>query len=357
MKFKIQKWGVCLAIIGNSIVFAQGQVVPNTEPPKPNKNTSQVAKRPGIHDGMKNELVPFIKRANYGRKLEIVNKVYHGAGQSNGAFKKYDSTLVPNRPSVYMQYVGLRELKDGNKLRNKLRQMVAVNPELIVQLGLAMTQDGKPEVHYEQDVAAGKYDAEIDTLINILKVHNRPVFLRLGYEFNGFWNGYQATTYKQAYRYVIQKIRKAGLNQVASMWCFAIDSDEDNFMDYYPGDDVVDWWSVDVFGTWHFDRPELFAFMDSAIARKYPVMIGESTPRRMSVTKGDSSWRLWFVPYFNLIRTYPNMKGISYINWNWTGTPWPDWGDGRIETAPADLKKRYLAELNQPWWLHSKKKK
>lgn len=309
----------------------------------------------GKNADMNSVLMPYKPRGYYGKRLEPVNHVVHGVGQQSlKAFANYQGALPSTaQPSLYMCYAGLKGLGNGDKLRKMLAEISGLKPAVIPQLGLAMTSDGNPETHYEHEVAAGKYDAEIKSLIAVLKEWNRPIYIRLGYEFNGFWNGYEKDSYKEAFRYVTKAIRDAGLDNVAIVWCFAVDSDEDTFMDWYPGDDVVDWWSIDIFSPWHFGRPETWAYLDTALARKFPVMIGESTPRRTSVQKGDSSWHLWFVPYFNVVREYPNLKATGYINWNWSETRWADWGDARVEAMPTPLKAKYLAEMQQPWWLHS----
>lgn len=340
--------------------WAQAQVVPPVSAPvaTPQKPTTSIPdlNNIGQNDGLKSGLMPFQKRVFFKKRLEPEHVIVHGAGQQDHpSFTNYAAALPADaQPALYMHYHGLSGLKKGEKLRKKLIEIGSLASPAIPQLGLSMTTDGKPETHYEQDVAAGKYDAEIDTLIQVLKWWNRPIYIRLGYEFNGFWNGYEATTYKAAFQYVVQRMRKAGLDRnVAIVWCFAVDSDEDDFMRFYPGDAYVDWWSVDVFSAWHYKQKELWAYLDSAKAHKFPVLIGESTPRRLAVQKGDSSWHLWFVPYFNMIRTQPHIKATGYINWNWKGTPWPDWGDSRIEAAPATLRERYIQEMKQPWWLHS----
>lgn len=368
-------WDFLQPIFGFSLLGAlipfltvQAQVVPSTTAPaldtakvvplvSPTKMSGKAPYKKGIHDGMANELQPLTKRANYGRMLEPKDKVMHGVGQSGDAFRNYATAAGPDlQPSVYMTYHNLSTLGDGTRLRKDLQRIANLPYPAIPQLGLPMTFDGQPEKHYEHLVAAGQHDADIQTFIREIKAFNRPIYLRLGYEFNGFWNGYEAKSYIAAYRHVADAIRASGLKNVALVWCFAVDSDQDDYMQFYPGDNYVDWWSIDVFSAWQFERPELWNFLDSAKARKYPVMIGECTPRRMSVSKGDSSWRLWFVPYFNMVRLYPNLKGTSYINWNWQGTSWPDWGDARIEAAPEDLRKKYLKELSQPWYLHSTRK-
>ncbi len=213
-----------------------------------------------------------------------------------------------------------------------------------------MTFDGQPEKCYAHEVAEGLLDKEIARVVEDLGTLGCPVFIRLGYEFNGFWNGYRADSFREAWRRVARAIRAAGLDEVALLWCASGDGTFDNFMDFYPGDEWVDWWSIDLFSAHHFYDPGVAAFMAEALQRRFPVMIGESTPRYIGSVNGDASWQLWYQPYFNFIRQNPHLKGFCYINWDWESTRWP-WGDGRIEVNPT-VCGRYLAELRQPFYRH-----
>lgn len=67
--------------------------------------------------------------------------------------------------------------------------------------------------------------------------------MRIGYEFNG--NNYPTGAYKAAYQAVVQAWRadERVSGRVAGIWDFVC-SDAENYMDWYPGDDVVDWWGI-----------------------------------------------------------------------------------------------------------------
>lgn len=71
---------------------------------------------------------------------------------------------------------------------------------LIPQIGLSMTAAGEIKgANFEDRVAAGEYDTQIASLCRGIKDMDRPVFLRIGYEFNGRWNGYKPDPYKKAF--------------------------------------------------------------------------------------------------------------------------------------------------------------
>ncbi len=293
------------------------------------------------------ELVPMKPRAYFGAKLEPEG-ILVGAGQANKpSFDAFSKAVGQGlEPVIYMDYLGLRNANLTERIKEKVAVWNSYPTLTIPQIGLSMTTDGKPEEHYEQDVAAGKYDEAINKLVKELEDFNRPVYLRLGYEFNGHWNGYQPETFKTAWIRVAKAIRARYLN-VALVWCFAPDGTNKNFMPFYPGDQWVDWWAVDLFSEKHFADSSTKAFMDSALVYQKPVMIGESTPRRVSVELGQESWNRWFVPYFNFMRQHPHVKAFSYINWNWTGTNWPDWGNGQLQDNEL-VRKKFVEEISRP---------
>lgn len=294
---------------------------------------------------------------DFHRRLEpAAGRVIHGAGQSEQAFRDYWEHVQPACPMNYMAYRGLRG-KGHRAWGRKLREALdAYAPAcLIPQIGLAMTHDGRPEQHYEQDVAAGQHEDRIEAFCEALIGLDRPVFLRIGYEFNGPWNGYDAASYVDAWRRVEAALRQHRLEQVATVWCYAPDGEDKSFLKYYPGDDVVDWWSLDTFSVEHFTQADTCAFMEAAANRRFPVMIGESTPRRVGVQDGLASWSGWFAHYVAFIRRYPHLKAFSYISWDWLqiGNPaWLDWGNGRIGYN-EEVLAAYRAELADAMYVHA----
>lgn len=280
-------------------------------------------------------------------------RILHGAGQSADAFSEYVRVLRGIPPAVYMTYTGLRG--DFNAWEARLRAQLDVHApwQLIPQIGLSMTTDGSPEKHYEQDVAAGAYDAAIESFCLVLKRLARPTFVRIGYEFNGQWNGYQAETFVAAWRRIVTAMRRHGLDEVATVWCYAPDGNAKDFAAFHPGAELVDWWSIDLFSDWHFTAPDTIAFMEAAAKAQAPVMIGECTPRYIGVRDGASSWDRWFAAYFAFFDRWPGVQATSYIAWDWSSYPmWADWGDGRVWADPVVLE-RYRAAMSQPRWIHA----
>jgi len=291
-------------------------------------------------------------RNYYGAKLEPVAHVLHGAGQSTAQdVKEYSAAIAPYSPAIFMDYCGVKTA--GARFAEELKNKLAEFPKYtVVQLGLSMTTDGKPDEHYEGEVAEGRYDENLTVFLEHLKKIGVPLYIRIGYECNGPWNGYQPEAYKKAFRHVTQMIRKSGIN-AATVWC-PHPNDLEEAMRYYPGDEWVDWWAVDIFSPEQIQESKPLI----AAAHKHgkPTMIGESTPRFVGVHEGEASWRQWFGPYFELIRASPGIKAFCYINWDWAKYPrWKDWGDARLQQNEI-VKDRYTKEMSHPLYQHASTK-
>ena len=283
--------------------------------------------------GLTSSLYGQLDRNNYGALLEIDDVVLHGAGQSPDAFESYfDLMPEDNKPQIYMYYISLNALNEAfwvDYLKEELEKYS--NHYIIPQIGLSMTGTGDPNDNYEDDVAAGLYDDQILNLVEGLKKLGRPAYIRIGYEFNGIaWNGYDPGPYVEAYQRITTAISNNDL-EVATVWCAAVGGGTDeNYLDYYPGDDYVDWWGIDLFSDSHFTEQLTIDFMADAEVYGKPVMIGETTPRYIGADDA-TDWEDWFVLFFDFIENYPGVKAFCYINWDWAEFPqWSDWGNAQL---------------------------
>ncbi len=296
---------------------------------------------------------PIAPRYNFNSLLEPQSKIINGAGQSPDAFYNYWNVMNENeKPAIFMTYVNLKDVESDWSVQLKNNLLSYGNNFIIPQIGLSMTEDGNPSAHYEDDVAAGLYDEQIENFISGLRTLAFPAYVRIGYEFNGTtWNGYEAESYKAAFARITNMIRASGL-EAATVWCFAMDGVM-NFMDFYPGDSSVDWWAIDIFSAEHFSNINSDKFLDSAYTHQKPVMIGETTPRYVGVLQGQVSWDSWFAPFFNFIHTKPSVKAFCYINWDWSLYPqWNNWGDARLE-ANSIVAGHFTSEMDSNQYLHS----
>ncbi|OIQ90065.1 beta-1,3-xylanase precursor [mine drainage metagenome] len=292
-------------------------------------------------------------REYLGARLEPHHRILTGAGQVEPSdFIAFCHALDDKvRPRIFMDYVDVHDdhIEDFfAKLAVKQRE---IPWPTIPQIGLGFDYpDGSP---YDGKVAAGYYDAHLRTLALCLKRYGKPVFLRIGYEFHGTWNGYTPRSYIQAYRRVVDVLRKEHADNVATIWCAEAGALPADYMKFYPGDDYVDWWGIDLFIATDFEKPNPRAFMQNAERHHKPVMIGESTARKVTTLRGLKSWTEWFVPYFRFIDEHPNVKAFCYINWDWDkysklyGNDWWGWGDCRVVKGSV-VATRLEEELSNP---------
>ena len=216
--------------------------------------------------------------------------------------------------------------------------------------------------------AMGGHDSLIYHLGNWIKnLRNRPVFLRIGYEFDGFdWNHYKKEFYIPAFRRIRHKLDSMGVNNVAYVWQSKGAGATREIMDeFYPGDDYVDWVAYSYFIPADSSHPMIQFARD----HKKPLFIAESSTvfldsngvcKPLDLTKqadAELAWQDWFAPYFRTIDRYPDViKAIHYINSPWkTRRMWKDNPyfkniDARI-TKNDSLKVWWLGETNKDNYL------
>ena len=287
-------------------------------------------------------------RANYGQRLEPVDKILHGAGQDPDAFRQYWNVMDEGeKPIVFMYYENLRNIGTAwaRVLRNQLKPYH--DQQIVIQFGLEL-------VGLEGAILAGFHDDDIEDWLDGLEELGLPVYARLGYEFNGLaWNGYLPDSYKAVFIYLTEKIRARDLD-LATVWNYVPDPTQPtDFMAYYPGDDYVDWWSINFFEPAQIANSLTEAYLDSAAAHHRPVLIGESTPKDVGVLDGQADWDAWFAPFFELIASEPGLKVTGYINWDWSQFPqWSTWGDARLQQNEV-VRQLFNDEMDDPIYLHA----
>ena len=299
----------------------------------------------------------FTERLNFGAKFEPVGTVLHGAGQSEEfALASYAAALPPEQfPTIYMAYVPSRA-DDQRRERTlaPLRDIARYYPEDIAfQIGVSMTTGSAATGNssYTTDIVNGVYDENIDAIARSLDSLNRDIFVRIGYEANGFWNGYRPETYVPAFRYVADRMRAIS-DRIATVWCTHSIDPLSRMMQFYPGDEYVDWWAIDLFQPRFLRNQAVKDFLAEAIEREKPVMIGESTPTMVGVGNGAESWNAWYAPYFQQIRDNPGIKAFCYINRDWRYiSSLSDWGNTLIQTDSI-VQARYREEMTSPLYQH-----
>jgi hypothetical protein len=262
-------------------------------------------------------------------------------------------------------------------------------------IGLSITENEHPGGL--DRIVAGMHDKEIRQLAHFFSMIEGPVYLRIGYEFDGAWNQgyYDAERFVQVFRRIVYVLRAEGSDNVQFVWQGAaavvdqvIDGGYEDVRQWYPGDDYVDWmglsWFMNPDETIQIESPayvpptpsemadEIFDF---ARKRGKPVMIAEASPQAMDLlnrfvadhspiwdghprgNRVDMSnqeiWEHWFGPLFDLMNENDDViRGLAYINVNWDsqemwGPPYASgfWGDSRLEVN-QEIARRFSAAID-----------
>lgn len=220
-------------------------------------------------------------------------------------------------------------------------------------------------VNHEKQIARGKYDHLLKDLAKWIKaLGERPVFLRLGYEFDGWeWNDYQRKHYLNVWKRIHSLFEEMEVNNVAFVWqSKGVGSDQKVLEEWYPGDELVDWCGYSYFGN---PDEEMIAF-----ARRHhkPVFIAEATPvaekngkfynSRLPYPKvAEELWQNWFEPFFETVHSNADVvKAISYINIDWYSQPmWMNNPlfkkvDSRLQVNEK-IAEKWKTEISSPRYL------
>ena len=304
-------------------------------------------------------------------------------GQDLGAIANYKAALglVPGGVTTYTNISetepallnGLEAHADWGSGDVNALQNLEADPHAALAIGLFIVDNSGTNLTHIID---GTHDAAVDRLGAFIQRAARPVFLRIGYEFDGPWNHYEPEPFIAAWRYIVDRLRAQGVTNFATVWQSATYKygtyNNLPFETWYPGDDYVDW-----MGTSHFvfDEPVHTAFLDFARTHNKPVLVAESSPqgydldeltysapndgKTLTPKTAEEIWDEWFAPYFAFIHNNADViRAVAYINVDWhSQAMWgPDggngyWGDTRVQVNPT-IREKWLAEITTPFWLH-----
>lgn len=327
----------------------------------------------------------------FGAKFEPpVGRVVHGVGQWQEYNLKY-AALLPavNQPASELIFLSLVDSLRPWNPANIAAAFAGIDARGRIPLADFAPRGGQPSPAefaalpnpywaVDDEVAnSTKWDSRIQDLANVLKAFRKPVLMRIGGEMNGWWNGYHPYEFPKAFRKIVSMIRAAGASNVAFVWCYepagAADFDEKNTSGeykWYPGADVVDWFSVDLYAdvdisgatTGHTGSLTPYGrtlkFLDMALAEHKPVTIAESGPEQFdlgSATQAQAAWTAWFTPYFGLIASRPEIKWFMYVNYDWTKAAYyanQGWKNSDL-SASSLVASQYAAELTKGKYLHA----
>ncbi|MFG0248965.1 MAG: glycoside hydrolase family 26 protein [Phycisphaeraceae bacterium JB051] len=191
-----------------------------------------------------------------------------------------------------------------------------------------------------QDVVTGKYDWYFDDWIKGVKEFGDPIFIRLSHEMDGDWYPYSegwkdnptrntAADFIAYYRYVVDRFNKAGVKNVAWVWCVNGDrSGGKDWPDYYPGDQYVDWLGIDPYSS--RNPREMIEPLLTMYPNK-PLMIpeGGTGPSQTKWNNNFTSNEAWINELFDVIAENPRVKALCWFEF---GSEW------KLANDPKQLK-------------------
>ncbi|MBM4192827.1 MAG: hypothetical protein FJ202_00405 [Gemmatimonadetes bacterium] len=194
---------------------------PNTEPP----------------GGVDNSVTPPggpVLTYRYGAKFEPpIGRVVHGLGQWMEYNTKYAALLpTAHQPASELSFTPIADSVrpwNPSQILAGLQAMDARGRIPLMNLSLYAGQPTQAELAtmsdklfgVDDEIANGtKWDSRLQDFANVLKAYKKPVMLRIGGEFNGWWNGYHPYDFPKAYRKIAAMIRATGASNVAFVWCY-----------------------------------------------------------------------------------------------------------------------------------------
>lgn len=228
--------------------------------------------------------------------------------------------------------------------------------------------DGPDPVYSIRRILDGDFDRALVAWGRAAASFGTPLIVEWGTEmngdwfhWNGRWNGGAANgprRFRAAYRHIVEQIEAGGARNIT--WVFHVNGDSwpqarwNRFEEYYPGDDVVDWVGVSIYGSltpidgW---EPEDFVdVLDRVSPRLHRMAPGK--PQfvfELGSTRGSPYLT---APRFaeRALRTmlsgrWPHLRGFSWWNETWQNDDDPAHDtDMRVQRVPglSEVFKRRL---------------
>lgn len=252
-------------------------------------------------------------------------------------------------------------------------------------------QERGPDRFSLDKILDGTWDHYIDTWADGAKAVPEQFFVSFACEMNGTWfpwSGYfygkgkplhaeslkteisdkqkekltfaGPEKYKQAYRYVVNRVRARGAHNV--LWVFQVNNysypnAKWNFAaEYYPGPEYVDWLAMSLFGKqyakedWDVFKPLLeWPYKELCqLDPNKPIMIAEWG---VAEPHGDGDKGAWFADGCRMMisKDYPRLKAAVVWHERWAN-PDDSFSNLRVNSSRAALKA-YREGISSPLWL------
>ncbi|MCL2458585.1 MAG: glycoside hydrolase family 26 protein [Desulfobulbus sp.] len=230
-----------------------------------------------------------------------------------------------------------------------------------------------------REILAGKWDAYIDGWAEAARQYGKPLLVAWGLEMNGSWFPWSGNfygggkvigrkdgrplyegpeLYKQAYRYVIDRVRARKATNI--LWGFHANNFSSprvawNRMDsYYPGANYVDWLGLSVYGK--MDRSEGWAEFVNMMAEPYAEICKLDTEKPIFVAEwgvgeyppGDKAGFI-ATALRDLPGKYPRVRLAVYWHERWENKD-GSFSNLRVNSSPEALKA-FREGIASPLWI------
>ncbi len=283
-----------------------------------------------------------------GRYVPSDNKTLLFCGQNNDDSQEFVK-INGKVPAGFMIYTSLQNLEaldedveygtgtmSGNFILKNYKKAA-------LQIGLFL-------VGSLDSVIDGSLDENIKKLGEWISKTKVPVFLRIGYEFDLPENYYDPELYKQAFRYIVEKLDEQKVTNVSYVWHSRTVYTPKGIDLYYPGDEYVDWCAIS-----YFANPQWFPMVQFAKAHNKPLMIAECSPT-LGTNATEADKIKWYRILFKFIQS-KDVKALCYINANWDEQQMfeqYDWGNGKLDTS-ENIKNFWLENIKGERFINSDK--
>lgn len=273
-----------------------------------------------------------------GARLVPASGAWLGHFYGNGTIAQTE-VRIGRKPAVELNYFGWNEdWTTDTRIADDFRagKIPLVNWEPAI---------GDAPVDFDK-IIAGDYDDVIRARAAGSKALGHAFFLDFAAEMNGEegWGGHVPERYIAGYRHIHDLFVSAGATNAVWIWAPNVTDDGGlPAMDYYPGDDYVDWTGVDGYNWGTSDTSfEWQSFHDVfqdiypvLAARQKPIFIGEMASDEVGGAKAD-----WIGGIVGTLKNqYPLIKGFVWFDIE-KERHWPI----DSSTASLDAYKRMAAD-------------
>jgi Glycosyl hydrolase family 26 len=206
---------------------------------------------------------------------------------------------------------------------------------------------------YWRDIANGRYDSLIDARADDIKAFGAPMFFTFHHEPD---SGEPSTGTPQdfvaAWKHIHDRFDADGVTNVT--WVLILLSY--TYMnggadEWYPGDEYVDMLGADGYnwftcppGVWKSFEEIFQAFHDYGVTKHKPELIGEWASVEQQGVPGSKA--AWFADAEAILKTWPEIKALSYYNEGTENGAKCDWW---VDTTPSSLAA-FKAIGADPWF-------